>query len=325
MLSAVHDEKQIVECLSSGADDYLLKPINRGELLAKVSVALRRRTQRQAADMGLHPGARFAGCFEIDEQIGAGGFSTVFRAHDVRSRRPVALKIFDLPPRQRGDTNFIAGFLREAYGLAKLDHPSIVKFLDFGQTGRFHYLVMEYLQGASLEEIVDDQGALAEPTLAIFGHHVASAIGYLASHGMVHRDIKPANILLATDGAVKLLDFGLAKSVSDATLTLPDEVLVTPVYAAPEAFEKKQQLDARADIYSLGATLHYAATGRLPFPGETFGEIMASHFQHRPPAVAELNPAISQAVSDLIDRMLAVHVEDRPSVDEVIAALGARL
>lgn len=318
MVSGVDAEASIVECLSCGADDYVLKPLHPTELLAKVATAIKRRRERLDRDAGLRPGTRFAGQFDIIRQIGAGGFSMVFHAWDTSRSQDIALKVFDLPPAQRNDKTFVSTFLREAYELSKLDYPTIVRFFDFGQSGVFHYLVMEYVQGRSLEEHMAAHGPLTEGQAAVVGHEVAGAIRYLAEKNMVHRDIKPPNIMLTQEGTIKLLDFGLARSVSDTTTSLRDEIRVTPFFAPPESFTKGGVLDAKSDVYSLAATLYYATSKVLPFDGDSVLSIITSHFKHVPTPLYQIRPKISRRFSDLVMQMMSLKKEERPPVGEVI-------
>jgi len=321
IVSGVDAETSIFDCLSSGADDYVLKPLHPTELLAKISNAMKKRSERLNRNVGLRPGARFAGRFDILRQIGSGGFSMVFHARDTSRNEDVALKVLDLPAAQREDKTFISTFLREAYQLSRLDYPVIVKFHDFGQSGVFYYLVMEFVQGRSLEEFLQTDGALSEANTIVLGHEVASAIHYLNLQRMVHRDIKPPNIMITQGGAIKLLDFGLARSVSDATTSVSDEIRVTPFFAPPELFVKGQSLDVKSDIYSLGATLYYGASRILPFDGESVLAVIANHFKQVPQPLCEANPAVSKTFSQLIQQMLARQKEDRPDINEVIFRL----
>lgn len=321
MVSGVAAETSIFECLSSGADDYVLKPMRPAEFYAKIASALARRATRLSRDNCLRPGARFAGRFDIRRQIAGGGFSLVFQAWDIARNSDVALKIFDLPPARRADNSFVSTFLHEAYQLSRLNHPVIVKFFDFGQSGEFHYLVMEYVEGRSLEELLQAEGALSEIRAAQIGHAVAGAIQYLDRQSMLHRDIKPPNILITGSG-VKLLDFGLARSVWDTAGSGSDELRVTPFFAPPEIFIKGEALDTRSDIYSLGATLYYGASKVLPFDGATVAAVIASHFAATPTPLCLVNPAVNKAFSLLIEQTMARRKEERPGIDEVLLRLG---
>jgi len=320
MVSGVDTETSIFDCLSNGADDYVIKPVRASELYAKMASALTRRQARLSRDNVLRPGTRFADRFDILRQISGGGFSMVFHARDLARNQDVALKIFDLPPARREDNSFLSGLLNEAYQLSRLDHPAIVKFYDFGQSGAFHYLVMEYAAGHSLEEQLQDSGPLSETAAVTLGQAMAGAIQYLARQQLVHGDIKPSNIMI-NGTAVKLLDFGLTRSAADAGGVWQEEIRVTPFFAPPEVFIKGGTLDARSDLYSLGATLYYGASKLLPFNGNSVAAVIASHLTATPAPLCEANPAVSKPFSLLVQQLLARQKEERPDVEETLFRL----
>lgn len=325
MVSGYGDEDSILQCLSAGADDYLLKPVNTAELLAKIKHALRKDQQRREMGAGFEPGSRFADRFEILAQTGAGGFGEVYRAMDLSRGIEVALKVFEIPHEQRSDTTFISSLLREAYQMSRLDFPTIVRFFDFGQSGVFYYLAMEHLHGRSLRDVVTEDGVLEESDLVVIAHEIARAIQYLSEANMVHGDVKPGNIMLTDDGSVKLLDFGLAGSSSDLRIAMSGCIVTTPAYASPESFYPNSKLDSRSDLYSLGGALYFGATAVPPFPGDTVDEVLAIRFGHQPTPVRELNPNISDAFAGLVGEMLADSRDERPQVDCVIEALARLL
>lgn len=321
MVSGVQDQDAILACLSQGADDYILKPITPSELLAKLAFALKKSDERGRTKNSLESGTRFADRFELAEQIGSGSFGRVFRARDLSAGNEVALKIFELPHAQRADKAFITALLREAYEMSRLDCPSIVRFHDFGQTGGLYYLAMEYLEGDSLTHFVEKHGVLEEVSVAVIGHEIAGAVQYLAQRNMIHGDIKPENIMLTSDGNVKLLDFGLARTCSEVRMVVTDEILTTPAFSPPEAFYADSNLDVNSDIYALGGTLYYAAAAVPPFPGDTIEEVLAIRFQQPPTSIRELNPNISEELAQLIEAMLAEEQESRPALTAVLGVL----
>ncbi len=203
--------------------------------------------------------------YEILEPLGYGGMGCVYKARQKHLDRIVALKI--LPAEFSQDPAFTDRFAREARMLAKLTHPNIVTIHDFGQAQEFSYLVMEYVDGMNLREVLRTGGMQPEHSLAVL-HALAGALDYAHGEGVVHRDIKPENILFDRRGHVKLADFGLAKlaysSDVNPTLTLTRQALGTPHYMAPEQWETPQQVDHRADIYALGVVGYEMLTGRLP-------------------------------------------------------------
>ncbi|MBT3379494.1 MAG: protein kinase [Lentisphaerae bacterium] len=321
MVSGVQEQDAIMACLSEGADDYILKPVTPPELLAKLAFALKKSEQQGGEESSLEPGTRFAERFELGQQIGSGSFGRVFKARDLSSGDDVALKVFELPHAQRSDKAFITALLREAYEMSRLDCSSIVRFHDFGQTGIFYYLAMEYLDGNSLTAFVEENGVLEEVSIAVIGYEIASAIQYLAERNMVHGDIKPENIMLTADGDVKLLDFGLARTCSEVNMAVTDEIMTTPAFSAPEAFYADSNLDVNSDIYALGGTLYYAAAAVPPFPGDTMEEVLAIRFEQAPTPIRELNPNISADLAQLIEAMLHQEQGSRPAISSVLATL----
>ena len=202
---------------------------------------------------------------EILEMVGRGGMGVVYKARQKRLDRLVALKI--LPPNVSRDAAFSERFTREAKALARLTHPNIVTVHDFGQADGLFYFVMEFVDGMNLRQLLDTGKMSPKEALAIVPQ-ICDALQYAHDKGIVHRDIKPENILLAKDGAVKIADFGLAKLVGleakDLTITSARDVIGTPHYMAPEQIEHPQDVDHRADIYSLGVVFYQMLTGELP-------------------------------------------------------------
>jgi eukaryotic-like serine/threonine-protein kinase len=212
--------------------------------------------------------SRLAGRYHLEEPIASGGAAIVWRAFDENLSRPVAIKL--LHPHHANDPTVVERFERESRASAQLNHPNAVRIYDTGREDDLVFLVMEHVDGPSLREVLKEHGPLEPVVVAAIGEQVASALGEAHAHGLVHRDIKPANILLASDGTVKVTDFGIAKALSgaDATLTTPGTVVGTAAYVAPEQLEERV-VDARADIYSLGIVLHECLTGRPAFSGDT--------------------------------------------------------
>jgi serine/threonine protein kinase len=202
---------------------------------------------------------------EILECLGRGGMGIVYKARQARLNRLVALKI--LPPEKERQAHFSERFSREAQTLARLNHPSIVAVYDFGETDGLYYLLMEFVDGVSLRDLLRSHKLTPEEALAIVPK-ICEALQYAHDRGVVHRDIKPENILLDRDGQVKIADFGIAKIVhrdtGQQTLTQDRQVIGTPHYMAPEQVEHPQCVDHRADIYSLGVVFYEMLTGELP-------------------------------------------------------------
>ena len=324
IVSAYDTEEFIVDGLSAGADDYIIKPFKLAELLAKTSAVIKKRELSVSRGLGLPAGCLFAGRYEVMGEIGDGGFSNVYQAKDIGcdTHNAVALKVFEVPPPMQKDQDFMPTFLREAYGLSKLDNPNIVKLYDFGHTICYYYLVMEYLEGKTLHHIVKDSGAMEEDEVALISYEITKALHHLESHKVVHRDIKPINIMIDTTGSVKLIDFGLARNVKDEKITVEGIFKGTPQFAAPEIIRMESDIDVRADIFSLGATLYFAITNNNPFPGRTAVEVFNNRFTQMPTPVRKLNSTISLKFSDLIDRMLLEDKNKRPDLCEIVSTSG---
>ncbi|PYK62562.1 MAG: hypothetical protein DME21_05905 [Verrucomicrobia bacterium] len=202
---------------------------------------------------------------EILELLGQGGMGVVYKARQPQLDRLVALKI--LPPAAGRDPSFAERFTREARALARLNHPNIVSVYDFGQAREFYYFIMEFVDGVNLRQLEQSRRIAPAEALGIVPK-ICEALQYAHEEGIVHRDIKPGNILLDKKGRVKIADFGLAKlldkEANDFTLTRSQQVMGTPHYMAPEQIEKPQEVDHRADIYSLGVVFYEMLTGELP-------------------------------------------------------------
>jgi len=215
--------------------------------------------------------------FQILEVIGVGGMGRVYKVRQPHLDRVAALKI--LPRELAADPAFAERFMREGRALAKLSHPNIVGVFDFGKSGDFHWLLMEYVDGVNLRQAMHAGAMNPRETLHVIPA-ICAALEYAHSQGVLHRDIKPENILIDTAGRVKIADFGVAKLSGEAgrrvTLTLSGSALGTPAYMAPEQIERPQDVDHRADIYSLGVVFYEMLTGELPLgrfpaPSETAG------------------------------------------------------
>ena len=208
------------------------------------------------------------GRYHLEEPIASGGAAIVWRAFDENLSRSVAVKL--LHPHHATDPTVVERFERESRAAAQLNHPNAVRIYDTGREDELVYLVMEHVDGPSLRQLLRERGRLDPMVVAAIGEQVAAALGEAHAHGLVHRDVKPANILLASDGTVKVTDFGIAKALSgaDATLTSPGTVVGTAAYVAPEQLEDAA-VDARADIYALGVVLYECLTGRPAFSGDT--------------------------------------------------------
>jgi serine/threonine protein kinase len=244
------------------------------------------------------------GPYEIRGPLGAGGMGAVYRAHDPRLDRDVAIKV--LPADKLSDPERRARFVQEAKVASALSHPNIMTVHDIGTEGDVIYLVMELVEGQPLDALIPVTGFPVSDVLRI-GTQIADAFAKAHAAGIVHRDLKPANVMLQPDGRVKVLDFGLAKllepgagdtllTLTVAGLTAEGTVMGTPAYMSPEQAEAKP-LDTRSDIFSFGALLYELCTGRRAFAGDSQASILAAVLQNEPQPLAETKPGLPPELS----------------------------
>ncbi|MCA9257793.1 MAG: serine/threonine protein kinase [Planctomycetales bacterium] len=260
---------------------------------------------------GKHKGFML-GKYKLLEHLGKGGMSSVYLAEHTLMKRKVAIKV--LPRNRVEDATYLERFRIEARAAAKLDDPNIVRAYDIDQDGDTHYIVMEYVQGRNLHELVRDQGPLPYETAADYIAQVARGLSHAHEMGLVHRDIKPANCLVDKNQTVKLLDLGLARLIDDeASLTLDnnENVLGTADYLAPEQALNSHKADTRADIYSLGCTLYFLLTGHPPFPEGTISERLLKHQVEQPSSILKDRPDASPTLVNICNRMMSKKPEER--------------
>lgn len=250
------------------------------------------------------------GNYRILNKINEGGAALVFRAYQDSMERYVAIKVLKTDLMQ-DDPTFIERFTREARTIAQLQHPHILPVIDFGQTDQFVYLVMVLLEGGSLRGYLKEQGPLSLDQCAFLFAQVASAMDRAHSRGIIHRDIKPENVLMDADGNTYLSDFGIARILeSKQSLTATGSVLGTPHYIAPEQ-AKGEEIDLRADVYSLGVMLYEMAVGQRPFNADTSFGLIFQHISNPPPDPLSLKPDLPPAVGEVLLKALAKSPEDR--------------
>ena len=245
------------------------------------------------------------GRYELHRTIGRGGMAEVHLARDQLLDRPVAIKI--LFPEFATDPSFVARFRREAQSAANLNHPNIVGVYDWGKEAGTYYIVMEYVDGRSLSEILRSEGPLHPRRAADIAADVAGALGFAHRNGVVHRDIKPGNVLITTTGQVKVADFGIARAIRDGAeehLTQTGSVMGTATYFSPEQAQGKP-VDPRSDLYSLGIVLYEMVSGRPPFQGDSPVAIAYKHVQESPPPLRSLNAEIPTTYEAITRKALA--------------------
>jgi serine/threonine-protein kinase len=265
-------------------------------------------------------GEVIAGRYELEELVGSGGMSTVYRAHDSMLERKVALKI--LHQRFGDDEEYVERFRREARAVAQLAHPNIVTVIDRGEDGGRQFIVFEYVEGDDLKQLIDKTGPLPIDQVVELGREIAAALSFAHERGIVHRDVKPQNVLLS-EGRAKVTDFGIARSLDvEHGVTQTGTVLGTSNYIAPEQ-ASGQPIDDRSDVYSFGVVLFELLTGTVPFEGESFVAVALKHINEPAPPVLERRPDTPPRLARLIDAMLEKDHDARPSMDEVAGELAA--
>jgi len=254
--------------------------------------------------------------YALDRRIGQGGMAEVFLARDQLLNRPVAIKM--LFAEFATDPSFVARFRREAQSAANLNHPNIVGVYDWGKEGGTYYIVMEYVDGRSLSDILRTEGALHPQRAADIAGDVASALGFAHRNGVVHRDVKPGNVLITATGETKVADFGIARAIqqgADEHLTQTGSVMGTATYFSPEQAQGKP-VDPRSDVYSLGVVLYEMGCGRPPFQADSPVAIAYKHVQESVPSLRKLNPLVPEAYEAVTRKALAKNPANRYATAE---------
>jgi eukaryotic-like serine/threonine-protein kinase len=262
--------------------------------------------------------------YELEEVVGQGGMSTVYKAHDSLLERNVALKV--LHEQYNEDEDFVERFKREARSVAQLQHPNIVTVIDRGEEDGSQYIVFEFIDGENLKELVVRKGRLEVREALEIAHEIALALAFAHENGLIHRDVKPQNVLLNGDGRAKVTDFGIARSLDvEHGVTQTGTILGTSNYIAPEQ-ASGQPVDAHTDVYSLGIVLYEMLTGEVPFPGESFVAIAMKHIQEPSPNVLDVRGDVPLRVASMVDRALEKDPGHRfPTMDAFAAEIGASL
>ena len=256
------------------------------------------------------------GNFLLERELGRGGMGGVYMGRDKMLDRPVAVKV--MLKEYGADAEFVEKFKREAQAAARLIHPNIAQIYSYGIADGMPYIAMELVAGGSLDQLMKNAGASIDiPRVMKICEQVAQALRCAADQGLVHGDVKPENVLLDANGNAKLVDFGLAAMQKDT-----NEIWGTPYYIAPEKV-KKEPVDYRADMYSLGGTIYHALTGVAPFEGEDAAAVVRKRFEGAPVPPSTIRPDISPQIDALVLKMLALNPADRfPSFEALLQEYG---
>jgi len=262
--------------------------------------------------------------YKILGKLGAGAMAIVYKAQQLSLNRPVAIKV--LPKRFSENAEYVERFYKEGRAAAKLNHNNIVQAFDVGEAGGYHYFVMEYVEGKTLYDDLSAGKVFNEDEALGIIIQVANALAHAHSCGLIHRDVKPKNIMINTAGIVKLADMGLARETTDieAARTEKGKAYGTPYYIAPEQIRGRIDIDGRADIYGLGATLYHMVTGRVPFMADDPADVMRKHLREKLIPPDHINTSLSAGISEVIEIMMAKNKADRyRDVEELLIDLNA--
>jgi serine/threonine protein kinase len=262
--------------------------------------------------------------YKILGKLGAGAMAVVYKAQQLSLNRMVAIKV--LPKRFSGNPEYVERFFKEGQAAGKLNHNNIVQAVDVGEAGGYHYFVMEYVEGKTLHDDLVAGKIFKEDEALDIVIQVAHALQHAHSCGLIHRDVKPKNIMINTAGVVKLADMGLARETTDieAAQTEAGKAYGTPYYISPEQIRGKIDIDGRADIYGLGATLYHMVTGRVPFMADDPADVMRKHLRDELIPPDHINTQLSAGISEVIEVMMAKRKEDRyNNVEELLTDLEA--
>jgi hypothetical protein len=249
-------------------------------------------------------GVEIAGRYRLDERLGAGGMSTVYRARDNVLERQVAVKL--LAEHLADDDGFLARFRREALAAAKLIHPNVVQVYDSGldPDAHRHFIVMEYVEGPTVAQLIRQRAPQDTARAVDIAVQACEGLEYAHRHGVIHRDVKPGNLIVNPDGVVKLADFGIAKAAEDSRITQIGSVVGTAAYLSPERIQG-DEATASADVYSLGVVLYQLLSGKVPYETGSLSELAMRQQEGEPPPLHTLNPEVPPELSRAVTRALA--------------------
>ena len=260
-----------------------------------------------------------SGRYELEEKIGSGGMAEVYKAHDRLLARTVAVKI--LHEAYRSDVEFIERFHREAKAAARLSHPNIVSIYDVGEDNNDHYIVMEYVKSSTLKKKIQDEGPLDILKATSIAKDIANGLTHAHTNNIVHCDIKPHNILMTEDGHAKITDFGIARAVTESTLTYGGNVIGSVHYFSPEQ-ARGGSITPKSDVYSLGIVMYEMLTNKLPFTGENPVTIAMKHIEDEPISPSRYRPQIPPMLESIVFRAMSKSPEIRPTSSEMVQELS---
>jgi len=264
--------------------------------------------------------------YQLVQKLGQGVMGIVYKARQLSMNRLVAIKV--LQPKLVANPDYLERFTHEAHIAARLSHNNIVQAIDVGSAGSLNYFVMEYVEGTTIKQQLVAGKTYSEREALEIIIQIAQALAHAHRRGLIHRDIKPANIILTPDGIAKLADLGLARQTAGDALAEAEKGMVygTPFYISPEQIYGQQDLDARVDIYALGATLYHMVTGRPPFPYKDVQSVFKAHIKEELTPPDHINTRLSSGLGEVVEFMMAKDRQQRyPSADDLIIDLECLL
>jgi eukaryotic-like serine/threonine-protein kinase len=315
--------EEVQACKPAAGDDVgpeaLLARLQAGGLLTAGQA------RRAAAELTALLNQKIPG-YLLMEKVGQGATGTVYKARQLSMNRLVAVKV--LHPRLAASKDYLDALTREAHLAAKLSHNNIVQAIDVGSAGSVHFFVMEFVEGKTIREELEAGKVYTEREGVEIIVQIAQALQHAGRRGLIHRDVKPANIMLTADGIAKLADLGFARERSDRVLAKRERGMTigTPYYIAPEQIEAGEDIDARADLYSLGATLYHMVTGQPPFPAKDVDEVLRMHLEAELTPPDHLNQSLSSGLGEVVELLMAKKRQDRyRSAEDLIIDLECLL
>jgi serine/threonine protein kinase len=317
LTSGLLTQEELAEAVASLPKEKVGVPHD--EQLANKLVELGRLNRWQAEQLRLGQKKFNLGDYHIIDSIGQGGMGQVFKAEHAMMGRIVAVKVL---PRAKSTPEAVASFFREMRAQAQLDHQNLVRAYHAGHDGNVYFLVTEYVPGTDLRRLIRRRSKLSMCTASVVVTQAARGLSHAHSRGLIHRDVKPGNLLVTPDGITKVSDLGLADYFSDEVPAdaKGGKIVGTADYLSPEQITMPDRLTAASDVYSLGCTLYYAVTGKVPFPGGTTRDKARAHCQLPPIDPRRFNPELADDFVEVIADMMAKRVEERIQTAEEVAA-----
>ncbi|MEM1164963.1 MAG: serine/threonine-protein kinase [Planctomycetota bacterium] len=298
-------ETDVREAISHRQQANDAKGRSLAELLVDRAIVTRRQLERLRSQAEAERKGQTIPGYKVLGKLGAGAMAVVYKATQLSLDRDVAIKI--LPRKYSNNTEFIERFYAEGRAAASLNHPNIVQAIDVGQAGEFHYFVMEYVDGTTVHDRITEHKRFTEAETLDVAISVTEALHHAHEKGLIHRDVKPKNIMLTSNGSVKLADLGLARAMSDVEAAEAEKgkAYGTPYYISPEQIRGEVNVDGRADVYSLGATLYHMLTGDVPYNAKSPKDVMKKHLQAELVPPDHVNPQLGPGVSEVVEKMMA--------------------